>query len=381
MPKAPAAARPAPVVAAPTPLPAAPNLLPMFETAHYFQPNTWFYQCYGKLPQRLNFQLAGKEDRQKLLGQLAEYYDLEAATVAQIKAHEKSGAAAELVHQALLLAPELLLLLDDRGGYGDRGAFIYHSAATDKAALDQLVTLLQALLEVGEQERHRIHVLRLAYSDLEFTPLSIKVPELDLATHYNDDLLPIHDIIVERLRQPQDKGIVILHGPPGTGKTSYIRHLCGLLDKPKLFIPPNLAARIADPEFINLLHDNTNSILLIEDAEELLLKREGGRGGSAVSNLLNLSDGLLADCFHIQVVCTFNTDLARIDSALLRKGRLIAAYHFQPLVQAKAQALATALGQTALVDGPLALTDVYNRDAPAFDATPSNGRIGFGQVR
>ncbi|UOQ66872.1 AAA family ATPase [Hymenobacter volaticus] len=375
MPKAPAATQP---VVAP---PATPDLLPMFERAHYFQASMYFYQCYGKLPQRLNFQLSSKEDRQKLLAQLAEHYDLEAATVAQMKTYEKSGAPAELEMQALLLAPELLLVLDVRGGYGDRGTFIYHSTAADQAALQQLVTLLEALLEVGEQERQRIHVLRLAYNDLEFTPLTIKIPELDLSTHYNDDLLPVHDIIVERLRQPQDKGIVILHGPPGTGKTSYIRHLCGLLDKPKLFIPPNLAARIADPEFINLLHDNTNSILIIEDAEELLLKREGGRGGSAVSNLLNLSDGLLADCFHIQVVCTFNTELARIDSALLRKGRLIAAYHFQPLVQEKAQALATALGQAEPVDGPLALTDVYNRDAPAFDATPASGRIGFGQAR
>ncbi|HEX8426717.1 AAA family ATPase [Hymenobacter sp.] len=375
MPKAPAAACP---VDTPSEV---PNLLPMFETAYYFQPNTWFYQSYGKLPRRLNFQLSSKDERHKLLEQLAKLYDLEASTVAHVRAYEKSEAAPELVTYALLLAPELLLYIDDRSGYGDRGAFVYYSAATDKAALDQLVGLLQALLEIGEQERHRIHVLRLAYNDLEFTPLSIKVPELDLSTHYNDDLLPVHDIIVERLRQPQDKGIVILHGPPGTGKTSYIRHLCGLLDKPKLFIPPNLAARIADPEFINLLHDNTNSILIIEDAEELLLKREGGRGGSAVSNLLNLSDGLLADCFHIQVVCTFNTELARIDSALLRKGRLIAAYHFQPLTQEKAQALAITLGQSAPVDGPLALTDVYNRDAPAFDASPATGRIGFGQVR
>nr|GFB73285.1 hypothetical protein [Tanacetum cinerariifolium] len=76
------------------------------------------------------------------------------------------------------------------------------------------------------------------------------------------------------LKKPDDKGLVILHGPPGTGKTSYIRHLCGLTDKPKLFIPPNLALRVADPDFINLLHDHTNSILLIEDAEELLTKRD-----------------------------------------------------------------------------------------------------------
>ncbi|UYZ61681.1 ATP-binding protein [Hymenobacter weizhouensis] len=356
---------------------AVPGLAPMFDTAFYFQPVSYFYQCYGKLPRRLNFQLAGKEARQTLLEQLAPHYDLDAATVVHTQSYEKAGEGPETLTTALLLAPELLLLFGDRSGYGDRGAFVFYSPETDPDELARVTGILQGLLDVGEQERHRIHVLRLAFNDLEFTPLSIKIPELDLSSHYNDDLLPVHDTIVHRLRQPQDKGIVILHGQPGTGKTSYIRHLCGLTDKPKLFIPPNLAARIADPEFINLLHDNTNSVLLIEDAEELLLKRDGGRGGSAVSNLLNLSDGLLADCFHIQIVCTFNTDLARIDSALLRKGRLIAAYHFQPLAQDKAQALATSLGQTEPVTSPLALADIYNRDAPRFDSSAVSTRIGF----
>lgn len=349
----------------------------MFDTAFYFQPISYFYQQYGKLPRRLNFQLAGKEARQTLLTELSAYYDLEAATVVHTQSYEKAGETPEVLTTALLLAPELLVLFGDRSGYGDRGAFVFYSLDTDRQDLERVTNILTSLLDAGEQERQRIHVLRLAFNDLEFTPLSIKIPELDLATHYNDDILPAHDTIVQRLRQPQDKGIVILHGQPGTGKTSYIRHLCGLTDKPKLFIPPNLAPRIADPEFINLLHDNTNSVLLIEDAEELLLKRDGGRGSSAVSNLLNLSDGLLADCFHIQIVCTFNTDLARIDNALLRKGRLIAAYHFQPLAQEKAQALATSLGQTEPVTSPLALADIYNREAPAFD-TPVNGsRIGF----
>ncbi|WP_188559425.1 AAA family ATPase [Hymenobacter glacieicola] len=349
----------------------------MFDTAFYFQPVRYFYQRYGKLPRRLNFQLSGKADRQTLLTELGTTYDLEACLVAHTQSYEKAGEGPEVLTTALLLAPELLLLFGDRSGYGDRGAFVFYSPDTDRQELERVTKVLTSLLDAGEQERHRIHVLRLAFNDLEFTPLSIKIPEVDLATHYNDDLLPAHETIVQRLRQPQDKGIVILHGQPGTGKTSYIRHLCGLTDKPKLFIPPNLAPRIADPEFINLLHDNTNSVLLIEDAEELLLKRDGGRGSSAVSNLLNLSDGLLADCFHIQIVCTFNTDLARIDSALLRKGRLIAAYHFQPLVQEKAQALAASLGQTEPVTTPLALADIYNRDAPIFETTVNGSRIGF----
>jgi len=55
--------------------------------------------------------------------------------------------------------------------------------------------------------------------------------------------------------------------------------------------------------------------------------------------LLNISDGLLYDCLNIQIICSFNIDIIKVDSALLRKGRLIAKYEFKELEVAKAQAL------------------------------------------
>ena len=98
-----------------------------------------------------------------------------------------------------------------------------------------------------------------------------------------------------------------------------------------------------------------------------------------MSNLLNLSDGLLSDGFHIQIICTFNTELSRIDKALLRKGRLIAAYHFGPLAADKAQALATTLGQTEpTITEPTPLAELYNREPNTFTELETNGkRIGF----
>ncbi|MGO8056094.1 hypothetical protein, partial [Rhizobium leguminosarum] len=64
---------------------------------------------------------------------------------------------------------------------------------------------------------------------------------------------------------------------------------------------------------------------------------------SSVSNLLNISDGLLADFLNVQLVCTFNSSLTFIDTALLRKGRLIAKYEFGKLGITKAQLLSTHL--------------------------------------
>ena len=356
---------------------ATPDLSQTFERDAYFQPVSWFYAAFDVLPRREIYQLASAASRQAILDELAKTFSLEKATVAHAVYLEKAGKTADISQYALNLAPHLLLWFYERGTYGDRAGQLFYSPQTDPVLLAQVRGLLAGQLDTGQLERQRIQVLRLAFGELEFSPLPIKIPTLDLGTHYNNDLLPAHEAILKRLQQPDEKGIIILHGPPGTGKTSYIRHLCGLTDKPKLFIPPNLAARIADPEFINLLHDNTNSILLIEDAEELLAKRDG-HGGNAVSNLLNLSDGLLSDGFHIQIICTFNADLARIDKALLRKGRLIASYRFEALEQEKAQALATALGQTDPVTEPTSLADLYNREKTDFvSEIKTPGRIGF----
>ena len=151
----------------------------------------------------------------------------------------------------------------------------------------------------------------------------------------------------------------MLHGIPGTGKTSYIRYLVGNISKKMIFIPTNYSEHIASPEFIALLSNHPNSILVIEDAENILSDRDG-INGKAVSNLLNISDGILSDCLNIQIICTFNTDLKKIDPALLRKGRIIAKYQFKALEVHKAKLLSKNLGFKVKINSPATLAEIYN---------------------
>jgi len=95
-----------------------------------------------------------------------------------------------------------------------------------------------------------------------------------------------------------------------------------------------------------------------------------------VSALLNLSDGLLSDCLNIQIICSFNTDLSKVDTALLRKGRLIAKYEFKELETTKAQTLSNKLGYTTKIDTPMTLTDIYNQEEHNYQ-TERRKVIGF----
>ena len=212
--------------------------------------------------------------------------------------------------------------------------------------------------------------------DLEALDFDTPSTKANIFQNYNEGFEKIHDIIQERLSSPDDKGIVLLHGDPGTGKTSYIRYLISKIENKKvIFLSPDLANSITGPDLMSLLINHKNSVLIIEDAEDIVMSR-GQQHDSAVSALLNISDGLLSDVLNIQIVCTFNTDLSRIDKALLRKGRLIARYEFKPLEANRGTVLSRKVNHNIEYSNPVTLTEVMNPDEGDFDM-PMKKAVGF----
>lgn len=245
----------------------------------------------------------------------------------------------------------------------------------------EFVAEMQALLpKFKKREKVKIREINLIVQNrngMSLTDLEIKKTKLDIDLNYEDDFADVDKLIYKRLNTKNDKGIVLLHGTPGTGKTTYLRHLIAKLKKRVMFVPNNVAVNLTDPDFVNLLVENPNSVLIIEDAEQVLQDRRES-GHSAVSNLLNISDGLLADCLNIQIICSFNTQLSNIDSALLRKGRLIARYEFSKLSIAKAQRLSDSLGFKTVIVQPMSVSEIYNQNEMTFEK--QKAKIGFGMV-
>jgi len=244
----------------------------------------------------------------------------------------------------------------------------------DPALFEPIVAQLKPFKIKRRKKPNEINLITISNGGLDLSRIDINRTKLDIEKNYNPDFQEVHQIIYDRLNKKNDKGIVLLHGVPGTGKTTYLRYLIGLLKKPMLFVPPNIAANMANPDFINILVDNSNSVLIIEDAENIIMDR-GQRASSAVSTLLNISDGLLSDCLNIQIICTFNMPIAHIDEALLRKGRLIAKYEFKELSVDKAQTLSDSLGFGTKITKPVTLSDIYNQEHPDF--REEKNKIGF----
>jgi len=239
----------------------------------------------------------------------------------------------------------------------------------------KLMEVFTTMKAPEKEEDFEINIITQNSNGLDLKQLEIKPTALDIGLYYNDDFKAVDEVIKTRLAKENDKGIILLHGLPGTGKTTYLRHLIGSIKKRVLFVSPSVAGNLMNPEFIDLLIDNPNAVVVIEDAENIIMDRKYSPN-SSVSNLLNISDGLLSDCLNVQIICTFNSDLNLVDSALMRKGRLIAKYEFGKLGAAKAQQLSNHLGFDNTIDKPMTIAEITNPGDMEV-AKPSVQVLGF----
>jgi hypothetical protein len=199
----------------------------------------------------------------------------------------------------------------------------------------------------------------------------------NIGDNYNDDLVKITPEIKRFLNEKNTSGIILFHGVPGGGKTSYIRSLISECEARFIYVPNNLFTYISNPEFIAFISRYPNSVIILEDCEELLKPREQNQSGTGISNLLNLGDGLLGDALKLKIICTFNSSLAKVDEALLRKGRLVYRYEFGPLVPEKVNGLLEKLELEKRVSEPLTLAEVFNLSHNNNNSFEKHKTIGF----
>jgi hypothetical protein len=264
----------------------------------------------------------------------------------------------------------LLLVFD----HAQSGVGVYYSDANANQVESVKKMLNDFKIQVNEFEG-KVSIISSNQYGFDVKPYTIRIPDMDLNAHYNDDMVIFNQHVLKAFESDIKKGIVILNGKPGTGKTSYIRYLLGKVDKEVIFIPPDLIPNLTAPNMIKTLLDHPDSILVIEDAEKAVVTREYD-SNSPVSSLLNISDGLLGDCLRAQIICTFNTDLSKVDKALMRKGRLIGQYEFDSLSPEKATRLSQKIGHEISYNEKTSLAEVYNPSKTVKPAISSKF-IGF----
>lgn len=184
--------------------------------------------------------------------------------------------------------------------------------------------------------------------------------KIDIDLLYNDDFKEKHNLIFDFIHN-DSSGLVILSGIMGSGKTSYLRYLIAEnYSKEFIIINNSLLNNLTNPEFVEFLNDHQGCILILEDCEQALKDRSLNPFENSVANILNLTDGLLADAFKIKMICTFNTNLKDIDPALTRKGRLVTKYEFKELDAHKVSKLNEIHNLNIPNIEPMTLANIFN---------------------
>lgn len=236
-----------------------------------------------------------------------------------------------------------------------------------------------------KSEGSKIHLfIKNQYGDYAFEPLRVKLPkEMDLELNYGKEFVQIYKTLKARMAESSN-GLYMFHGAPGTGKSSLIKYMAGDIKRDFIYIPTSmLESFISDPSCLQMLIQKQNSVLVLEDAEKLIMKRIGdNQDSSAISSLLNLSDGILSDILNVSVLITYNCDTDQIDSALKRKGRMQMDYRFELLSIKNAKNLATHLKYSKKIidsiDTPMSLADMYNLDKTVqFYELKEEKKMGF----
>lgn len=249
---------------------------------------------------------------------------------------------------------------------------------TKTADVEQDVKDLWAKFPKKEPQSKEAIVKLVGYSGGDYYTIEskIKSTNIDLNENYNDDFVSVHKDIIDFLND-RESGLVLLYGVPGSGKTSYIRHLVNNHPQDYIVIPSSLISRLSDPDFVTFMIDSSDSVFILEDCEQVLMDRKSNIFNGAITNILNMSDGLLSDIMNLKFICTFNADIRTIDSALLRKGRCYAKYEFKELSEDKVKHLNEKYDLGINEIKPMTLAQIYNANDEDYSEAVIEKKIGF----
>lgn len=244
----------------------------------------------------------------------------------------------------------------------------------------------ETMVDISEFDKFKIsskafRVSILVKSAYGLEARSIKVDPIkveDINLNYGSNFENVHNNVVAKLNKPASS-ILFFHGLPGCGKSSYIKYLTNVIDKEFIFIPVAFAGELSSPDFMSLLLDHKDSILILEDSEKVVQSREqDDHNVSTVSTLLNISDGILGSMLNIKIIATYNGDKDKVDKALLRPGRLAIDHTFGKLNAETATKLAQKIGKNVTFDKEMSLAEIYNFGDETGYKEKQPRKIGFG---
>lgn len=174
----------------------------------------------------------------------------------------------------------------------------------------------------------------------------------EIRANYTPPTAGILDQLVKITPESIMGRLVLLHGSPGTGKTTFLRALSSewrawcrteiIMDPEVLFgdsgyiMETMLGSQNGVTGYYGDDDDESAKkkkwrLVILEDTGELIAKDAKHQTGQALSRLLNIADGILGQGTKVIIAITTNENVKELHEAIVRPGRCLAQVEFASL--------------------------------------------------
>jgi hypothetical protein len=221
----------------------------------------------------------------------------------------------------------------------------YYKEDDDFTVIQKMVEELNnCLVEYCEKSLNNLNTLQINNGVLDLEPIELDDESLEnIELFYNQKTFKSVNKLIKKIKTSH-KGLSVLWGEKGTGKTNVINYIASKLDRIVIYIPNNLIEHtVSSSEFSKLLKKYQKPIIIIDDCEFLfndLFQRTNGIS----SNLTQIVDGFLSDILSTNIICIFNeSDKNELDENLLDCNNFLGEVEFDYLTSDESNELSSYL--------------------------------------
>ncbi len=253
--------------------------------------------------------------------------------------------------------------------------YFFYKSIDDFEQIQEIIEKSNScILNFCENDSNKLNTLSISSQNvLEIEPVDTANTDLDnFGLYYNKKTFKEINKLVKEIKN-SNKGLSILYGERGLGKTSIINYIASKLDRIVIFISNNMIENtINNSEFRKFLKKYYKPILIIDDCE-MLYSDMFSKSNAFSNNLLQMVDGFLSDNLEVNVITIFNVESEdEIDESLLECNNLLKSIEFQLLSEEESTELSDFIGQNKTYKNKMRVLDIIKNKKPK-DTT----HIGF----